>query len=735
MGISSFQRSRFMRATAGLTLTFFLAGCIPGTLKPGGEANGTASTLSDQAGGLLAQVGSVTNILSSASEATGVALPGAKKGYDHRTWTQDDQAAAERAVAAFSGKPLDDLAVFNPTTPGETEKYNAKLKELVAKYKDRAQLTPAETLELAEVVLPMMRYLAKSEAYRASQKTKTKVVRHAKGNDTVVIPAFSTVEMAALTYCNDHGLPAPWRGEKLSMRPLADYIPNQLQELYTDLHKYAATNPAAHYKMQSLVWALRDNPCAANGLSDAHQALIEAAHKGGVLELQKYCMTKKIKDQALASAQGMIPGASQLATAQQYINQAQDYQAKADAFLKADLSDPAELLKLAQTTGLQPNFGRSPLLDNPYLKQALPLLKQSGLAGALTPTGTDDKAVATTLSVMEELGRAIGESAGEDQGSIADYSDLGNGMYAKVYTPGGASNAKIDVINTTGRDQIIRNSDFVLSSVDDPATGRTNYRATQRLSIGPLQPISYRDNDPNAGKQFTPQNEAAVKKALDPLKEMKAGIGETASAAEQDKIDCPTGNIRWGDVGRVVTSEIVKTIPFIGNLFNGYIAITGYDPISGEKLDAAEQLMAGLSAAVPFGALAGKLYGGLRLGLGARSFANGKAAFGAADDMTNVINAGLQGQQAYFEFDAGNECKGWKNLAATASGLVCAKARKPDCTAATAITSSVGAAQYKREVTEADKLFIDLETVNTGGVAGIGQSVSDGVNAVKSWFN
>lgn len=736
MSIISFQRSRFMRATAGLTLTFFLAGCLPGTVKPGGAANDTASSMSDHAGALLAQVGSITNVMSSASDALGVQLPGAKKGYDHRSWTAADQAAAERAMAAFNGKPIDNLPVYDPTKAGEAVRYAAKVKALVAKYKDREQLTAAEGMEFAEVVIPMMRFLMQSEAYR-SNKSNKKVVRNAKGNDTVVIPAFSTVEMAALTYCNDHGLPAPWRGEKLTMRPLVNYIPSQLESLYTDLHKYAATNPSAHYKMQSLVWTLRDNPCSSSGLSASNQQLIEAAHKGGMAELQKYCMTKRLKDAVAERAQSMIPGSSQLASMQQYINQAQDYQAKAQMFLAADLSNPAEMLKLAQTAGLQSNFSRSPLLDNPYLKTAMPLLKQSGLANALTPKGTEDTATATALGVMEQLGRTLGESVGEDKGSIADYSDLGNGLYAKVYTPGGASNAKIDVINTSGQDQVLSNSDFVLSSVNDPATGRSNYQPTQRLSIGPLQPISVHPNDQDGGKKYTPKNEKDVKQALDPLKGMKAGIGEKPTEEAKKDIPCPTGTVRWADVGKNVASEVVKSIPFIGNIFNGYMVATGTNPITGEKVEGADLYMAALSAAIPGGAWAGAAYRGLRAGFGIRRTMNSaNTAFDIGNTIAGNVDILKNVDGAYYEFTKGDNCEGWKNLAGAASGAFCAGSKsKAACSGFTGMTAALGAAQTERNPSQADELFIDIENVSTSsGVAGLSKSLSTGVDTVKGWF-
>ncbi len=232
----------------------------------------SASGVSDGAGNLLASIGNTSN---SIADFTGVQMPGAATGNELRGWDDNDQKAAEEAYKVFAGKPLDSLPVYDPLKPGELQRYKARLNELVAKYKGRETLNKDEMMEFAETVVPLMRFLAKSRAYRASAEKVPNITRDPRGQASVVVPAGMTMEIALLTYCNDHGLPAPWKGEKLSMRSSAPYMPQALRPLYADLHKYAATNPSAHYQMQSTVWWLRGGTCNFDALNQQQKGFIE----------------------------------------------------------------------------------------------------------------------------------------------------------------------------------------------------------------------------------------------------------------------------------------------------------------------------------------------------------------------------------------------------------------------------------------------------------------------------
>lgn len=605
MSIMNFRGSRFARATALVTLTAFLAGCLPQNQKD------SAGSILDSANGLL---GAVTSATSAIAETTGLDIPGAKKGYDNRDWTVEDQEAAERAKAVFSGKSADGLPVYNPTIPGEQARYQADIKRLVAKYGGRKDLTSAEMMEIARVVVPVARFIAQSRVYRDAKKNGVKVLKNPKGNSSVVIPAGMTVEMAMLTYCNDHGLPAPWSGEKLQFRSARAYMPEELFPIYQGLHTIAATNPSAHYRTQGLVWWLRDTPCKTERLSAADQQLLNSASPNAMGVLQTYCMKQKVKEYASKYAQQYIPAGAQ-GTLNQYqslMAQAQDVTTKANAFLSADLTDPAQALQLAQSAGLTSKLGKNNFLDNKYLKQAMPLLNQSGLVKALVPNTAEDKSVAASLAAMEALGIEIGKTAGADKGSIANYSDLGNGLYAENVHSGGASNTAVRITNTSHVPQTITGSDYVLTTVQDERTGRASYAPTQRLSIGPMVPTKVYPNNPEADRIYTERNEQQAKSVLDELKDLDISLQEPepepSGEGEEQKKDCSLLDKLTQDkdpiifgLGKEKIQDLIKDLPVVDKIISGYSVITGKDWFSGEELGVADYIDAVITLAAPPG--------------------------------------------------------------------------------------------------------------------------------------
>ncbi|WP_162934981.1 hypothetical protein [Pseudomonas cavernae] len=130
---------------------------------------------------MLASLGAATGSLNSITEAAGISVPDARPGGDHRQWPPEDQANAERAYAAFQGKELDGLETYDPLKPGEAARYEARIKALTAKYAGRTTLTPDEMLEVSKTVVPVLRYLTRSEQYREAKKKQTKVTRSVNG--------------------------------------------------------------------------------------------------------------------------------------------------------------------------------------------------------------------------------------------------------------------------------------------------------------------------------------------------------------------------------------------------------------------------------------------------------------------------------------------------------------------------------------------------------------------------
>lgn len=711
MSIMSFRGSLFARVVALITLTCFIAGCLPQNVKSGGGALlGTAGSLNNAAGGLLASLGSTTSAF---TDLTGVAVPGASRGMDNRSWSSDDQLAAIEAAAAFRGEQADDLPLYDPLKPGEAKRYKDRITILAAKYKGRKTLKEEEMQELTQVLVPVARYLAKSRTYRSSVKEAGKLSRNPRGQSSVTVPAGMTLEVALLTYCNDYGLPAPWRGEKLSMRSSAAYIPSELREFYSDLHAFAATHPAAHYQMQSTVWWIRGGTCNFDNLSDKQKQMIEAAHAGGLGKLQSYCSQQKIKKQIASKLMQAVPGmgaGSQLSELKSFMTAAADYQSKAQVLLSADLSNPQDLLQLAKSSGITNQLGSASLLKNPQLSKYAPLLNQAGLAKALIPNSDSDKAVATSLSVMEELGRQIGEAQGVSSGSLANYSKIAENLYVESNHNGGASNSFIKVRNTGTTAVEITGSDFVLTSVTDDENGRKAYQPTQRLSIGPMQPVRVYPNEADAAKRYTIGNEQSAIDALSPMKGMDPvlesepdqAVAEQCAAKEKAKPG--SGSMRFGDYGIGIIRDVIQTIPILGTAAYAYSAFYGKDWMTGAQLSQADQAIAAISAVLPGAGIISGLKAGAKMG---------KAAFGqwtklalkgesAGGSLSYMAATGIKASEGVYSYLGGDGCTAWASGASAVANLLCAQKGNLACSSYTMIASAVGNFPQSRGATEAE---------------------------------
>jgi len=703
MSVMSFRQSRLARATAAVTLVTMLTGCLPQNLKEGaGKAMDSTSSITQSAGDLFASISGVTDTV---SDLTGVQLPGTTKGGELRTWTTEDLAAAEEARKVMFGEQLDDLPVYDPLKAGEAQRYKAKIAAVAAKYKGRKSLNPEEMKEAYEAILPVVRYLAKSRAYQESAKKVSSITRNPKGHASIVVPAGMTMNVSLLTYCIDHGLPAPWSGSKMQLRSSAPYMPADLQPLYKDLHEYAATHPNAHYLMQSTVWWLRDTPCKQEALSDKQKAMIEAARPGGLHELQSYCMTQKVKGYAVEAAKRFIPGgssaSSMLSEYQQVMSSVNDYQTKAQVFLNSDLTNPNDLLKLAQTSGLTNKLGANSLLSDPSIRKYAPLMQQSGLIKAMIPHSDEDKAIATSLSVMEELGRQLGEQQGADRGSLANYSKLPNGLYVEAKTNGGASHAYVKIRNTGTEDQVFDGSEFVLTTVDDREAGHSNYRPTQRLSIGPMVPESIGPNESDAKRRYTPGNDKAAMDALNGAKDLEATLeGEEdpqakEQCAEREKASPGNGSLSFGDFGLGIIRDVVQAVPFVGTAAYAYSALTGKDWLTGSNLPPTDHAIAIFSALIPGAALAKGLIAGAKMG---KMLAVGKEAYDAAGKVTVGRASGLKAFEGSVAFVGDDGCTAWGAGNSALANFMCSgrKTTTASCIAYQGLASAVGNAPQVR---------------------------------------
>ena len=724
MSIMSFHRSPLTRATAIVTLTAFLAGCIPQNIaeRGGAIANGTAA-ISSSASGLLSTLSSAT---SAVTDITGVEIPGSVKDAKARRWSDEDQSAAAESRSVFLGEQLDDLPVYDPLKPGEAQRYRAKIRELSKKYKGRTTLTSEEMMEVSRVVVPVMRYLAKSRTYRESMKKVPAIKRDPKGHASVTVPAGMTMEIALLTYCNDHGLPAPWKGEKLQLRDSSLYMPQALRPVFSDLHTYAATHPNAHYLMQQTVWWLRDTPCQPEKLSERQKAMIEAARPGGMAELQAYCSREKMKGQLMSAGNRFIPGVSaasgMLSEYQQLMAAATDYSTKAQAFLNADLTNPADILALAQTSGLTDMVGANRALRDPSLQRLAPVLQQSGLIKALIPNSVDDKAVATSLSVMEELGRQLGAQQGVDPTGISNFSKLENGLYVDSTTNGGASNAFVKVRNTTTSDLEFNGSDYVLTSVDDPNSAHKTYRPTQALSIGPMQPQRIYPNEPDAAKRYTTAKE---NEAIDFLKDLEIQAVLESVPDEKVKKQCEerekarpgNGTMLYGDFKLGIIRDVVQTIPFLGNAVYAYSAFTGKDWMTGADLSTADIAVAFVGATIPMAGAVSGLKAGLKLGQALKGAI--WKGFSTGDSLAGAATIGIRGSEGVFSLKGDDACTAWAAGTSALATYGCDRMNRTACGMATGLASLAGNLPQARRETDAE-VIADLSarleySLGTGG--------------------
>ncbi|VVP59759.1 hypothetical protein PS850_06126 [Pseudomonas fluorescens] len=728
MGIIGVRESKAMRATAAVTLMTMLSGCVaPGLAGLGGSSGnengggtggwgdmastGGLASLNQKFGGALASIGGVNDQIGSI--ASNLGLPGGKPGFDHREWTQADQDKALAVKAFFDGKgqtdgkAFDGLPQYDPRRPGEKDRYTREINRVVEKYKSHTSLNPDEMMELANTVLPVLRYLANSRAYRAAkaQTSGASVKLNTRGQSvaSLEVPPMTSVELAVTLYCNDRGLPAPWSGMALAPRPTANYMPADLQPIYKDVHHYAATNPRGHYGTQSLVWWLRHTPCENERLGADGKQLLESASPGAGLKMQTFCMKDKLKKEVLSRAGGFLPvGTGQFTEYKNMLGYLQDTQQKAAVVLGADFSNPADLLNLVQTAGFRVKSGKDSLLQNESLRSVLPALQKSGIIESMVPRNMDERATEATMSVLQQLGEEMGRKYGGDPNSVANYAELPNGLLMKT------DGHKVIIHNPTPKPQTFDNTDVVLSNVDDSKfTGKQERSpVTQRYSIGPMVPTAVAPPK-NEDDKFNVKSEKEIEEMIAKLGELKGDLAVDATKAgdKHDPYECPKEHsgtpkvapkeykISVNEEVLGTLSDVVEAIPFVGNVLAGYNALTGRHWLTGKKLDNFELAVAAITAVTPGSNTVGKV-----LSLGSRVYRVSKKAVGFVDTAAQAaarsskIGSIAKGSDTFAygapalemiqqvgKYNDGDKCALLKGLASGASAAACAMSSTPTC--------------------------------------------------------
>lgn len=785
MGIMGVRESKGMRITAAITLMTTLSGCVaPGLAGLGGSSGkgnedgkgslgnlsmGGLASLNQKFGGALASIGSMNDKVGSI--ATELGLPGGKPGYDHREWTQADQDKALAVKAFFDGKAqpdgkaFDGLPNYNPMRPGEKERYSREISRVVEKYKSRTSLNPDEMMELANTVLPVLRYLANSRTYRAAKAqagkgVMAKVNTHGQSVASLEVPPMTSIELAVSLYCNDHGLPAPWSGMTLAPRPTANYMPAELLPIYKDVHHYSATN-SSHYGTQSLVWWLRHNRCENERLTTDGKKLLEAASPGAGLKLQTYCMKEKLKTEVMNHVGAFVPvSTTQLTQFKNVLGQLEDTQQKAALVLSTDFSNPADLVNLVQTAGFKIKTGKDSLLQNEALRSVMPVLKKSGLIESMVPRNMDEQATEATMSVLQQLGEEMGRQYGDDPNSVANYAELPNGLLMKT------DGHKLIIHNPTPKPQTFDNTDVVLSNVDDTKfTGKQGRSPiTQRYSIGSMVPTGL--NPPkDEDSKFNVKNEKEVEDMLAKLGELHPNLGvEGIKPTPDDPYECPKDTdelsgptpkeykISGNEEILGVVADVAEMVPVLGNIVNAFSAMTGRHWLTGKKLDGVEIAIAAFSGFTPG---TGTIKGILKIGSRGARYATGTASALKLEKKAEMLSkigqealpAVLEAGASAVKFSAGDKCALIKGITSGAAGIACTKSHDPYCTAAKLVKAgstrldsmherwtSASSQQGTVIAFDADRVRELAKADNDDGTKPYFKGVYDMVKSPSSWF-
>lgn len=166
---------------------------------------------------------------------------------------------------------------------------------IIAKFQGKTQLEIAETYEVMQHIIPLLRMYfdvhaqddvrgkgAKGKGAAATRSGATSVSVAPDG--TITIPPGYLVNYDQKGYCLDAGLPAPREGEILSLMPAQSLIPTKLMPLYRAMLDKAYVDPAYRNDLQRLMWTLRgagDPYSMAAHVDERTLRQMEAAMPGG----------------------------------------------------------------------------------------------------------------------------------------------------------------------------------------------------------------------------------------------------------------------------------------------------------------------------------------------------------------------------------------------------------------------------------------------------------------------
>jgi hypothetical protein len=207
-----------------------------------------------------------------------------------KPWSPDDQQRAERAqfvmnhLQRHGSIPWVASESAFPDRLQEIEQARASIMR-AAKASGELELNPYITYSMQTSPVAVQGLL--QDKGQLPQEGKRPQLQ----NGMIEVPPGSKVRARFKGACLDDELPAPSKGEALTLRRSDDYIHPQLQAVYQGVNKLRSQGAMSYNDYQQLVWAIRnvstkDTPYIKN-LSSRHIRLLDQASPGGANTLKR----------------------------------------------------------------------------------------------------------------------------------------------------------------------------------------------------------------------------------------------------------------------------------------------------------------------------------------------------------------------------------------------------------------------------------------------------------------
>lgn len=201
-----------------------------------------------------------------------------------RALSPEQQRRAQEARLLFANPPSAKPhrgKVYDRRNDKEWRLLLAHFHDVLGKYRGLDQISPEELAELAEAIMPFLRYVFPPGEGES----------HLDGLALELGPG-ETAKLLLKGLCLDLGKPAPRGGELLQLVSIEPLIPEELQVLYKALLQYWAIHRNEHSGViQNLLWGMRHGGTRGppiTRLSEGQRRVLDAALPGGADLYQRY---------------------------------------------------------------------------------------------------------------------------------------------------------------------------------------------------------------------------------------------------------------------------------------------------------------------------------------------------------------------------------------------------------------------------------------------------------------